>query len=159
MQHADFLYLAGETKRAVAQLDQAELFLTSALRFEAHSPNTYVSLARVYRAQRAYRKAKELYEHYLQHNERPDAHHELALTLWELGERVDATVHVTRALELEGDRAEYFATRAFFFREQKLFELATADVKRVMRLRPQLMDEYLERAEEKEREGDVVGAE
>ena len=33
MQHADFLYLAGETKRAMGDLKAADRFLTAALRF------------------------------------------------------------------------------------------------------------------------------
>ncbi len=50
MEHADFLYLAGETKRAVGELKRASGFLTEALRYEAHSPNVYLSLGRVCRA-------------------------------------------------------------------------------------------------------------
>ena len=67
------------------------------------------------RASREYERAALLYEHYLQKNERADAHHEAALTFWQLGEKVKATIHVTRAIELSPDTAEYYATRGHFY--------------------------------------------
>lgn len=66
MHHADFLYLAGEVKwNTPGSLKQAEVYLTSAMRFKAHSPNVFLSLARVYRVKGDYEKARNLYTHYL----------------------------------------------------------------------------------------------
>lgn len=156
--HADVFYMLGEVCRVKGMLSQSVKYLTEALRFQLHSPYTYYSLGKAYNSLGEYEKAVKILQHFLDLIEVPEAHFELAKALSQLEDRVDSVVHVTRAIELDPNCAQYYAYRAEIYQLQGFLELAAKDYRTALHVDHKFLDKYYKEYEELENAGNYVMA-
>eukprot|EP00826_Nyctotherus_ovalis_P023448 TRINITY_DN1800_c0_g1_i10.p1 TRINITY_DN1800_c0_g1~~TRINITY_DN1800_c0_g1_i10.p1 ORF type:complete len:447 (-),score=111.87 TRINITY_DN1800_c0_g1_i10:49-1389(-) len=158
IRHADVFYMLGEVCRVKGMLVQSVEYLTKALRFQLHSPYTYYSLGKAYNSLGEYEKAVKVLQHFLDLIEVPEAHFELAKALSQLEDRVDSVVHVTRAIELDPNCAQYYAYRAEIYELQGFLELAAKDYSKALDVDHKFLDKYYKEYEELENAGNYVMA-
>ena len=158
IKHADVFYMLGEVNRLLKNYKESVKYLLEAMRFKLHSPYTYYSLGRSYSSLGEHDKAVQMIEHFLELIEIPEAHYDVAKALSELQDNTASLIHLTRAIELDPNCAQYYAFRAEIYEYQRFLELANKDYKKTLEIEPKFLDKYYNQCKILENTGNYLMA-
>ena len=136
IQHSDLFYLFGEINRMLKQNEEAEKFLIKSIKFELHSPYAFFSLGLLYQDMNQFQNSTKFFRLFNRLLDNADVHFQIAINYFKLKDFVNAAEEVSKAIDLNGECAEYYLFRSEIYRNMGLKEMENEDdymnVKRII---------------------------
>ena len=126
-QHSDLFYLYGEINRMLKQNQVAETYLIKSLKFELHSPYAFFSLGLLYQDMKEYQNSNKFFKLFNRLIDNADVHFQMALNYYNLNDFVHAAEEMSKAIDINGECAEYYLFRSEIYRNMGLKEMENED--------------------------------
>ena len=126
-QHSDLFYLYGEINRMLNQNSVAENYLINALKFELHSPYVFYSLGLLYQDMNEYINSNKFFRLFNRLLDNADVHFQMAINYFNLKDYVNAGEEISKAIDINGECAEYYLFRSEIYRNMGLKEMENED--------------------------------
>lgn len=123
IQHSDLFYLYGEINRILRQNNTAENYLIKSLKFELHSPYAFFSLGLLYQDMKQYQNSNKFFSLFNRLLDNADVHFQMAINYFNLKDFVHAAEEMSKAIDLNGECAEYYLFRSEIYRNMGLKEM------------------------------------
>ena len=127
IQHSDLFYLYGEINRILRQNNTAENYLIKSLKFELHSPYAFFSLGLLYQEMKQYQNSNKFFSLFNRLLDNADVHFQMAINYFNLKDFVHAAEEMSKAIDLNGECAEYYLFRSEIYRNMGLKEMEDED--------------------------------
>ena len=127
IQHSDLFYLYGEINRILRQNNTAENYLIKSLKFELHSPYAFFSLGLLYQDMKQYQNSNKFFSLFNRLLDNADVHFQMAINYFNLKDFVHAAEEMSKAIDLNGECAEYYLFRSEIYRNMGLKEMEDED--------------------------------
>ena len=127
IQHSDLFYLYGEINRILRQNNTAENYLIKSLKFELHSPFAFFSLGLLYQDMKQYQNSNKFFSLFNRLLDNADVHFQMAINYFNLKDFVHAAEEMSKAIDLNGECAEYYLFRSEIYRNMGLKEMEDED--------------------------------
>ena len=127
IQHSDLFYLYGEINRVLRQNNTAENYLIKSLKFELHSPYAFFSLGLLYQDMKQYQNSNKFFSLFNRLLDNADVHFQMAINYFNLKDFVHAAEEMSKAIDLNGECAEYYLFRSEIYRNMGLKEMEDED--------------------------------
>ena len=127
IQHSDLFYLYGEINRVLRQNNTAENYLIKSLKFELHSPYAFFSLGLLYQEMKQYQNSNKFFSLFNRLLDNADVHFQMAINYFNLKDFVHAAEEMSKAIDLNGECAEYYLFRSEIYRNMGLKEMEDED--------------------------------
>ena len=127
IQHSDLFYLYGEINRILRQNNTAENYLIKSLKFELHSPYAFFSLGLLYQDMKQYQNSNKFFSLFNRLLDNADLHFQMAINYFNLKDFVHAAEEMSKAIDLNGECAEYYLFRSEIYRNMGLKEMEDED--------------------------------
>ena len=127
IQHSDLFYLYGEINRVLRQNNTAENYLIKSLKFELHSPFAFFSLGLLYQDMKQYQNSNKFFSLFNRLLDNADVHFQMAINYFNLKDFVHAAEEMSKAIDLNGECAEYYLFRSEIYRNMGLKEMEDED--------------------------------
>ena len=126
-QHSDLFYLYGEINRMLRQNNTAEQYLIKSLKFELHSPYSFFSLGLLYQDMNDYKRSNKFFSLFNHLLDNADVHFQMAINYFNMKDFVNAAEEISKAIDLNGECAEYYLFRSQIYRNMGLKEMEDED--------------------------------
>lgn len=127
IQHSDLFYLYGEINRMLKQNEVAEEYLIKSLKFELHSPYAFFSLGLLYQDTKEHHNSIKFFKLFNRLLDNADVHFQLAINYFNLKDFVNAAEEMSKAIDTNGECAEYYLFRSEIYRNMGLKEMENED--------------------------------
>ena len=127
IQHSDLFYLYGEINRMLKQNKVAENYLMKSLKFELHSPYAFFSLGLLYQDMNEYINSNKFFRLFNRLLDNADVHFQMAINYFNLKDYVNAGEEISKAIDINGECAEYYLFRSEIYRNMGLKEMENED--------------------------------
>ncbi len=127
IQHSDLFYLYGEINRILRQNNTAENYLIKSLKFELHSPYAFFSLGLLYQDMKQYQNSNKFFSLFNRLLDNADVHFQIAINYFNFKDFVHAAEEMSKAIDLNGECAEYYLFRSEIYRNMGLKEMEDED--------------------------------
>ena len=127
IQHSDLFYLYGEINRMLRQNNTAEKYLIKSLKFELHSPYSFFSLGLLYQDKKDYKNSNKFFSLFNRLLDNADVHFQKAINYFNMKDFVNAAEEISKAIDLNGECAEYYLFRSQIYKNMGLKEMEDED--------------------------------
>ena len=127
VQHSDLFYLYGEVNRLIKQYKTAEDYLLKSLKFELHSPYAFYSLGLLYQELKEYQNSIKFFKLFNRLMDNADLHFQIGLNYFYIKDYVNAAEELSKAIELNGECAEFYQFRSEIYKKMGLKEMEDED--------------------------------
>ena len=105
----------------------AETYLIKSLKFELHSPYAFFSLGLLYQDMKEYQNSNKFFKLFNRLIDNADVHFQMALNYYNLNDFVNAAEEMSKAIDINGECAEYYLFRSEIYRNMGLKEMENED--------------------------------
>jgi len=126
--HSDIYYLYSEVCRILKMYEESEKYMLESLKFEQHSPYAFYTGGLLYQEIGKYRESVSLFKHFLENLENADTHYQIAKSYTGMKKYLKASLHISNAITINPNCAEYYNFRAKVYQIMGFHELAKDDM-------------------------------